>query len=123
MKAQLSLELLLYISLAGLSTAVVLGPVAKDAANIGTGISMFEVSQAVTAMNSALLAEGGERLQVFIPSSMCASTVSGTMLNTGGRIFYFVKPVRVAELAFCPGGAVVQLQITSNDAGGLVERA
>lgn len=123
MKVQLSFEVLLYVSLAALSTAIVLGPVAKNAAGIGREMSKFEVSQAVGAINSALMSEGSESLQIFIPSSLCNSTLSGGALTAGGDIFYFVKPVRIASGAFCPGGAVVLLRVTSNVTGGFVEGA
>lgn len=112
MRAQLSLELLLYLALAGLSFAVALHAVSGSMAKISNGIGAFEVSQFVDTINSHLFAGSQFSIKLYLPQGLCNSTVSGASITTRYGAFVFVAPVAVQQGALCPDGVFASLNVS-----------
>jgi hypothetical protein len=118
----MSLELMLYASLAGLSFAFALAAVAKESSGIATGTATFEASQVVDSLNGAVLSGNTGRFDVFVPQGMCNSTTSGEGLFYRGSWLYFAEPLSFHDRPFCPDGTDAILEIGYNLTGPYLVR-
>jgi len=118
----MSLELMLYASLAGVSFVFALGEVASSSAKISSGTAAFEASQFVNSLNAELIGGGTARFILFVPQGMCNSTVSGAELRYGGSELYLVEPLTLSGDPFCPDGAYASFSITYNGTGSYLVR-
>ncbi|MGC8676357.1 MAG: hypothetical protein ACP5T3_02470 [Candidatus Micrarchaeia archaeon] len=109
MKAQLSLEFLLYVGLAGLSLAVAgrAVPQVLHAASESSGA--YSVLSFASSLNTALL-YGNSTVFVFLPHGICNATISGTTLSTRWGSYGLVLPI-VAGNALCPDGMRAEIGI------------
>ncbi|MCL5239638.1 MAG: hypothetical protein M1286_04190 [Candidatus Marsarchaeota archaeon] len=118
LRAQLSLELLLYLALAGLSLAAAIGAVAKAEAGMGNGIASFELEQFSSMVDAGLLENGSFTANTYIPAGLCDSVVYGNELETAHGTLYFAYQLNVTHSAFCPDGryAVISASVSSGTA-------
>lgn len=123
MKAQMSLELMLYASLAGLSLVFALGAASEESARIGNGTSGFMASQFVNSLNSELVKGGPVEFALFVPQGMCNSTVSGDELLYKGVGLYLAEPLALSGTPFCPDGATASLRLLYDGTGPYLVRA
>jgi hypothetical protein len=121
LRVQLSLELLLYVSLVGISSALVLGILARNSSGLRSELGAFAVSQFVNSVNGAILG-GAVREGVFLPGGVCGSQITGALLSYGNESFAFVEPVHLVGNALCPDGIAASLQFTYNASGAYVSR-
>ncbi len=112
-RAQLSLELMLYVALAGLSLAFALGIFSREVSAVGKGVGAFEMSQFVGALNDKLLSGSAGGFSVFLPPGVCNSTLSNASLLSAQGVFYLVRPVEAGN-ALCPDGTSAALSIGYN---------
>lgn len=123
MKAQLSLELLLYISLAGLSLAFALGAASGAMVKVGNEIGSFEISQFVNRINTLLLTESSAQFSAYLPRGLCSSSASGSLLATRYGNFYFTQRVNAQAETFCPDGVYAELAISTVNNSTYISRA
>ena len=120
MRAQLSLELLIYVALAGLSLASTLPWAARLIGHVAAEKSAYEISQFVNALNTNLI-EGSSRFSAFVPKGVCGANVSGVQLVTNSGSFYLIEPL-AAQGALCPDGIYASFLITGNGTRLEIER-
>ncbi|MDE1851242.1 MAG: hypothetical protein KGH69_00950 [Candidatus Micrarchaeota archaeon] len=95
MKAQMSFELLLYLSLAGLSMLYFVANMAAIAPKLGGAMLSYSVS----AMESGIyekLVSGYATFQEYVPTGTCSS---GAPAGTD-----FLYAMQIANGSFCPDG-------------------
>ncbi len=119
----MSLELMIYASLAGLSFVFALGVVAKESARIGNGTSAFEASQFVESLNAELISRATGEFTLFVPHGMCNSNVSGAGLLYEGNWLYLAEPLELSGRPLCPDGAPATLELLYNGTGTYMVRA
>ncbi|MDE1855122.1 MAG: hypothetical protein KGH57_02260 [Candidatus Micrarchaeota archaeon] len=122
MRAQLSLELLLYVALAGLSFAFAASAVETSSAKLGGSVVSFETGQFVDALNTAMLETGSFSGNFYVPRGLCDSEISGDRIAVGGGLLYFVMDVNASPSVFCPDGVNATLRISVRDERAYVTR-
>lgn len=122
LRAQMSLELMLYASLAGVSLVFALGEAASYSARIANGTASFEASQFVNSLNAKLVGGGPGEFTLFVPRGMCNSTVSGTELSYGGAELYLAEPLALSGDPLCPDGADAPFSVIRNGGGAYLVR-
>ncbi len=115
----MSLEMLAYISIAGISMAYSIGMVNSYHGEINRSVMMYEYSGFVNGLDTAML-EGARSVSLYVPEGMCNSTAAGNELKTGYGMFYFVDTVWMNASAICSQG-YKQLQLSYNGTGVMVE--
>lgn len=104
MKAQMSLEMLAYLAIAGISLVLSLAYLSNYYVREGQSVAGYEYSDFVEAINIALM-NGASAINIFVPEGLCNSTISGTSLITGNGRFEFVEPVRLSQRLKCLSGS------------------
>jgi len=110
-RAQLSLELLVYVALAGLSFALAIGAVSKAWTSIGKSAYAFELSQFADAINAALLSSGSFSETLYLPPGLCGAAPHGNMLETAYGSIYFAYAINASPQAFCPDGEYARISV------------
>ena len=123
MRAQLSLELMLYVTLAGLALLFALSTIAKVSARINSGLQTFEVSQFVNDINNALTSNDSALVDVFLPRGLCNSTASGSALETPYGTLYLASRLYVAANTFCPDDVYASFKISYNSSDAYLLRS
>ncbi len=118
----MSLELMLYASLAGLSFVFALGVAARESARIGSSVSAFEALQFVGSLNAELVGAGTSRFVLFVPRGMCNSTVSGAELLYGGARLYLAEPLALSGRPLCPDDSSAHFELSYNETGTYLVR-
>jgi len=121
MQSQLSLELLVYLSLAGLSFAFIFPSVVKTVAGIDQKILGFEVSQFVRYIDTRLML-GNSTFGVFVPKGICGYAIRDGLLLTRFGAFYFSWQVQSSDTTLCPDGASGYFRIARHDGTSFLER-
>jgi hypothetical protein len=122
LKAQLSLELLVYIALAGISLSFALSEAAKASAGTGNKIHLSEIAQFVNALNEGLMGGNSTSFRIFVPQGLCTSNVTGDLLSTQYGSFYLVESLHDLGKAFCPDDAYASFEIFYYSEGAELER-
>ncbi len=122
MRAQLSLELLVYVALAGISLAFALSAAAAPLAKAGYELRAYGIAQFVDEINSALLQHEYGSGFFYLPSGLCPSSVQGNELVTAYGEFALAGPVAAYGSVFCPDGMVANMSIGSANGTALLER-
>ncbi|MGA3020843.1 MAG: hypothetical protein ABSD68_02755 [Candidatus Micrarchaeales archaeon] len=122
LKAQLSLELLIYIALAGISLSFALSEAAKASAGTGNEIHLFEIVQFVNSLNEALMGGNGSSFRAFVPQGLCISNITGNLLSTQYGSFYLTEPLHDPNKALCPDGTYASFSIFYGLEGANLER-
>lgn len=120
MRAQISLELLIYVALAGLSLASTLPWAARLIGHVATEESTYGISQFVNALNTKLI-DGSNEFSAFVPKGLCGANMSGAQLVTNSGVFYLIEPLAVRG-KLCPDGTYASFLITENETGLTMRR-
>jgi hypothetical protein len=118
----MSLELMLYASLAGLSLVFALGEVARESTRISNGTVALEASQFVNSLNAELLNGGTQGFTLFVPQGLCNSKISGDELSYGGAELYLVEPLALSGNPLCPDGTSASFSVICNKTGVYLAR-
>jgi len=110
----MSLELMLYASLAGLSFVFVLCAVPRESARIGNATGELAASQFVNSLNAELVKGAPGEFTLLVPQGLCNSTVSGAKLLYEGIGLYFVEPLSLSGRPLCPDGAPASFKLVYN---------
>ncbi len=99
----MSLEMMVYISLAGISMLYSIHAVSAYHQRSSQSISGYEYSNFVEAINTAILGNYSS-ISLYVPQGMCGGSLNGSSIDTGIGRLYFVETVRIsATLACSPG--------------------
>jgi hypothetical protein len=123
LKAQLSLELLIYIALAGISVSFALSAAAKASTRTGNEIHLSEMVQFVNSLNVELMDGNGTSFRIFVPQGLCVSNLAGDLLSTQYGSFYLVEPLHDLNNTFCPDDTYASFEIFYNPEGANLERS
>lgn len=104
MKTQMSLEMLTYVSIAGISILYSIGAISSYYSRVNQSLGYYGYSNFVEAVNTAILDNYGS-VSLYIPQGMCGLQVNGSDLNTKYGVFYFVQDVRMSKNLTCRPGA------------------
>ncbi len=115
MRAQLSLELMLYVSLAGLAFLFALGVVLSTITKANGNINSFETSQFVDEINTVLLSGNSASIEAYLPRGLCGSSVYGNTISTKYGNFYLVKQLVAQNGTFCPDMVYASLSFTEEN--------
>lgn len=105
LKAQMSLELMLYIALAGLSMVGALAILRSGGAAASSYGNRYKAYEFAESVNYAAESGSGKPVQVSLPAGMCNSTMQGSALSTQYGTFYLVPGIYINTSALCPAGA------------------
>lgn len=108
MRAQISVELLIYLSLAGLSFLSCVTLLKSFYPNLLNSIDSYELSNFVSSVNLGLLSERAfTNFSFYLPKNFC--NVSSSSLNLN-----FVKPVFIARSPTCSNPSKISLVLFKN---------
>ena len=119
MKAQLSLELLIYLSLASSAALASMVAFSKLLSNASSIASAYAIEEFVSSLNTALIF-GNASVSLYIPKGMCAARISGQSLIVGNSTYALVEPVQGNVL--CPDGIEARLNITYFNGYAIIRR-
>ncbi|MEM3781840.1 MAG: hypothetical protein QXT43_02680 [Candidatus Micrarchaeaceae archaeon] len=120
MKAQLSLEFLIYLSVAGASLAVVVAAVPSLLGRAYAYASEYAALSFVDKVNAALIS-GNATIAAYLPAGLCNATAHGSALETRWGTLYFIVPVFVGN-ALCPSGTNAEFEISAVNGTALLRR-
>ncbi len=100
MRGQLSLELLVYLSLAGLSFMFAITAAGRASASEARSVQEFDISQFVNQVSSEIAAGSASSFGAYVPKGLCNATLGGGTLLTGTGAFYL--PDRIGAPAGRP---------------------
>ena len=103
MKTQMSLEMLAYLSLAGLSILYSAKAVSEYYSSANGSLASFGYSSFVEAVSTAIL-QDADHAAISVPAGLCNSTISGDELKTSKGDFYFVREVQISKSVMCSPG-------------------
>ncbi len=117
MRAQMSLEVLVYVFLAGVSIVYSLSLVSGYYSRESAQASSYEYSNFAEAINLALM-NGASAVGLYVPPGLCNSTSTPDSIGTRYGRLYFAEPVRISAALLCsPGNARANI---TQDAGYFV---
>ncbi len=120
MKGQLSLELMIYASLAGISLLYAASLASSDSSGIRNAVSSYQTGVLVEAINDRVMAGAPGALQVYAPQALCGYPVNGSVLKTAYGSYYFITVVNASSQVFCGGSET--LSITQINGAVRIER-
>lgn len=105
MKVQMSLEVLVYVSLAGVSIVYSLSLVSGYYSK-GVGVAAsYEYSNFAEAINLALM-NGASAVSLYVPVGLCNSTATADSMDTKYGTLYFAEPVVISKSVLCSRGSI-----------------
>jgi hypothetical protein len=122
MRAQLSLELLVYLALACVSLAIVLHAASAPLAKAGYAIRAYGISQFVEQLNGRLVSGAYGNGSMYLPTGLCPTGAQHGQLETAYGAFALVAPVALAGNAFCPDGVTAGINIEEMNGTAYVSR-
>jgi hypothetical protein len=122
LKAQLSLEIILYLSLAGLSFLFAISTASRASAGEGVEARAFGTAQFVNAVNAELIKGSSAGFSVFLPDGLCSSTLSGSSLLTPSGVFHFYEKVSATPNTLCPDGSYASFAMSYGENGASLIR-
>lgn len=109
MKAQLSLEFLLYVGIAMASTAAMLGLYLKGSAVISSYSTQADLEELAAGVNANANLQSGS-LYAYLPGGFCNATARGSTIEYQNRAYHFDENVSLELGGSCSGGGFRLLQ-------------
>ena len=103
MRAQMSLEMLAYIAMAGISLLYSISAVSAYYPRMNQSLGDYDYSNFVESINTAIL-NNDSSVALYVPEGLCGSQLNGSTLDTKYGIFYFVEEVRMHGNLTCSAG-------------------
>ena len=103
MKVQMSIEVLAYISIAGISLLYSISAVSAYYLRINQSLGDYGDSSFVESINTAILSNYSS-ITTIVPAVICGSRLNGSSLHTNYGTFYFVEDVRLSVGFNCSKG-------------------
>lgn len=121
MKAQISLEFLVYLSLAGASLLLASGTALHYLPKIEDTLNEYAVGLLVSKINALSEYYPNATLHAYIPKGMCNASIENSTLTVRSWSFYLNPMIRL-ERPFCPDGEYATLLIKRDDGMIIVGR-
>ncbi|MDE1827860.1 MAG: hypothetical protein KGH65_01730 [Candidatus Micrarchaeota archaeon] len=111
-KGQLSVEFLIYLSLAGLSLLFATGVLSTAGPSLRNSMDYYVTSTLIGQINDAILSSAsGITISGFLPKGICNSSISGETLSTDYGKFGFIGGISLPPKLFCPDGQTADFNI------------
>ncbi len=110
MKAQLSLEMQLYLTLAMIAAVFSFHEFTIAYPSINGMFSRYMVEKFIGVMDSSIM-YGNVSFNSYIPKGMCNATVKGTTLETRYGTFHGTSRIFASGKPFCPDTAYATLYL------------
>jgi hypothetical protein len=122
MRAQLSLELLVYLSLAGLSFLFAISAANRASASTAISVQRFEISQFANSVGGEVAAGSAASFSAFVPKGLCNATLGEGALITSVGTFYLPMRIYAPEGTFCPDGTYARLEVSYEEGEAALNR-
>lgn len=119
MKAQISLELELYLAIASIALLFSVIGLSRAYPNIAWQASGYGMMGLAEAINENILL-GNSSMVAWLPRGACNSTVKGNELSTAHGAFALVSSVSFNGYPFCPDNRNARLLLGYGPGGGVV---
>jgi len=116
MKAQISLELLIYLSISSISVLAISSLVLHYMPRIKSELEEYAVWLMLARLDTASYYYSNASLYLFIPQGLCNASIEGDMLLTRSGSFYFNPALSIAPGTFCPDNEYATIYMR-NDGG------
>jgi hypothetical protein len=103
MRAQMSLEMLAYISMAGISLLYSISAISAYYPRMNQSLGYYAYSSFAESINTAILSNDSS-VTLYVPGGMCDSPLNGSVLDTRYGTFNFVEEVRAGGNLTCNAG-------------------
>ncbi|MGC8628779.1 MAG: hypothetical protein ACP5T4_01030 [Candidatus Micrarchaeia archaeon] len=110
MKAQLSLELLIYLSLAAVSFLISAKLAVEVVAKTNGEEQAYGLMRFTDVLNAALL-NGTQTISIFLPSGLCNASETSNKLLLANNTYYLIAPVDFGN-SLCPSGTYAVLELS-----------
>ena len=111
MRAQLSFEFLVYLSLAGLSLLFSVSILNANSHFLYNKVGYYWASEMAYKINDAILSGSYSNFTTFLPQGMCNSSITGGALDTEYGNFSIAGKVLAQGKVFCPDGAEANFEM------------
>jgi hypothetical protein len=115
MRLQISVELLIYLSVSAIVLVFVLVAVSRWSASYSNAVSRYEAYTLVSYINSAIYS-GAEvsNISVSLPKDACNFSINGNKLYTRYGTFYFAEDVIAENGLFCDASGAGTIEFIKN---------
>jgi len=118
MKAQISLELLIYLSISSISLLAISSLLLYYMPKIKNTLEEYAVWLMLARLDTASYYYSNASMYLFIPQGLCNASVEGDMLLTRFGSFYFNPALSLASSDFCPDNEYATLYMRNE--GGYI---
>jgi len=118
MKAQISLELLIYLSISSISLLAISSLLLHYMPRIKNELEEYEVWLMLAKLDTTSYYYSNASIYLFIPQGLCNASIEGDMLLTRFGSFYFNPALSLAPNDFCPDNEYATLYM--RDEGGYI---
>jgi len=102
MKAQISLELLIYLSISSLTILSISDALLHYIPRINGELNTYAISLMLARLDTASYYYSNASVYLFIPRGVCNASVDGNRLLTRFGSFYFNPALKLVPSDFCP---------------------
>ena len=121
MKAQISLELELYLAIASIAMLFSIVGLSRVYPNIAGQASGYGLMGLAESINENILL-GNSSMSAWLPQGACNSTVNGNEFKTGRGAFSLISSVSFNGYPFCPDNQNVRLLLSYSPGGVVITR-
>ncbi|MEM3839040.1 MAG: hypothetical protein QXF01_00450 [Candidatus Micrarchaeaceae archaeon] len=108
MKAQMSFEFMVYLSMAGIGLLIGIAALASRLHYVSSQIDSYAMYQFVSTINMNI-ESGITSFRAYIPHGACNATVHGNMVESEYGTFYLIGRASLAPGSLCPDGAYLNI--------------
>ena len=121
MRLQISFELLLYLSVAGIALLFGLMMLASRWSGINNSVNSLGIYYFINSLNEEL-ASGAMSFSLFVPRGTCNSTVSGHAIVNRYGTYYLTGNIKVPAGIFCPDGQPANFTVSYGTGAWVISR-
>ncbi len=121
MRLQISFELLLYLSLAGIALLTSVAMLASKWSGINRSVDSLGLYYFINSLNEQL-ASGAQSFSLYVPHGACNSTLSGDAVKTAYGTYYLAGPIGVSSGIFCPDGQTANFALSYQSGVWVINR-
>ncbi len=115
MRLQISVELLIYLSVSAIVLVFILGAVSRWSTSYSNAIGGYEAYTLVSYINSAIYSgTEASNISISLPKGACNFSISGNKLYTQYGTFYFADDAIAANGLFCVAGGAETIEVINN---------
>jgi hypothetical protein len=118
MKAQISLELLIYLSISSISLLAISSLMLHYMPRIKNSLEEYAVWLMLARLDTASYYYSNASVYLFIPQGLCNASIEGDMLLTRFGSFYFNPTLILSPSDFCPDNEYATLYMRNE--GGYI---